>query len=88
MSQLADWWAAGGVRHAFVAPSFRSLCGDVRWTAALMRDWDATCEACLAHVVAGTTANPVVGPMHAPPMGAELKRRVYSRRRWNGTTYR
>ena len=71
-------------------PSFRSLCGDVRWTAALTRvGVEGRCTTCEMHDAASTTANPVVGPMHAPPMDADLKKRVYAhRRRWNGTTYR
>ena len=54
MTHPADWWSVAGLRHAFVAPSFRSLCGDVRWTAAVVRgEVEPLCSACLALVDSG-----------------------------------
>lgn len=91
MSRPADWWTSDGVRHAFplLGFPFRSFCGEVRWSTALTRDYEAPeCIDCLA-AEKGEQPAPVMRVPARDPMDPELKKHVYThRRRWNGTTYR
>jgi hypothetical protein len=84
-----DWWVFDGIRHAFrrQGAPFRSLCGEVRWTARAKRaSQDPFCDDCIA---ASAVATPV-RPVPAAPMDPTTKKRVF-KRRWaekHGFTHR
>ena len=89
MGRPADWWAAGGVRHAFPIGRFpfRSFCGEARWSSRVTRDYEAPeCPACV-EAMAGEEPGPLMQTAPAP-IDPALKKHIYGhRRRWNGTTH-
>ena len=75
-----DWWSFDGIRHAFrrQGAPFRSLCGEVRWTArAVKTNQDPFCDDCIA---ARAVEVPVVGIHVPPPMDATTRKHVFTRR--------